>query len=131
MLRFVLLLVFALNPQQNPSVNLLAVLVGTGILQMWAWISGGVDKNWCVDALEGSFVLNLIVLAASTLYTMYISHSERPQLVESSQLAVGYTSVTIALVTFIGIFILQLANVTGITQYLKRNCTASKVATMI
>ena len=40
-LRFVLLLVFALNPQQDPSINLLAVLVGTRILQMWAWISGG------------------------------------------------------------------------------------------
>ena len=85
-LRFVLLLVFALNPQQDPSINLLAILVGTGILQMWAWISGGVYKSWCVDALEGSFALNLIVLAASTLYTLYISHSERPQFVESNQL---------------------------------------------
>ena len=129
-LRFVLLLVFALNPQQNASVNLLAVLVGTGILQMWAWISGGVYKSWCVDALEGSFALNLIVLAASTLYTMYISHSEGPQFVESNQLVVGYTSVSIALATFIGIFMVQLANVTGITQYLKRNCTALRLATM-
>ena len=102
-LRFVLLLVFALNPQQDPSVNLLAILVGTGTLQMWAWVSGGVYKNWCLDALEGSFALNLIILAASTLYTMYISCSERPQLVQGNQLAVGYTSVSIALVTFIGI----------------------------
>ena len=28
---------FALNPQQDPSVNLLAILVGAGILQLWAW----------------------------------------------------------------------------------------------
>ena len=41
----IVLLVFALNPQQDPSINLLAVLVGAGILQMWAWISGGVYKN--------------------------------------------------------------------------------------
>ena len=107
-LRFVLLLVFALNPQQDPSINLLAILVGTGILQMWAWISGGVYKSWCVDALEGSFALNLIVLAASTLYTLYISHSGGPQFVESNQLVVGYTSVSIALATFIGIFMVQL-----------------------
>ena len=97
---------------------------------MWAWISGGVYKCWCVDALEGSFALNLIVLAASTLYTLYISHSGGPQFVESNQLVVGYTSVSIALATFIGIFMVQLANVTGITQYLKRNCTALRLAVM-
>ena len=35
-LRFVLLLVFALNPRQDPNINLLAILVGAGILQLWA-----------------------------------------------------------------------------------------------
>ena len=93
-LRFVLLLVFALNPQQDPNINLLAILVGAGILQLWAWISGGVYKNWCLDALEGSFALNLTVLGAATYY---VSHSG------GDQRAVGYTSVSIALATFIGI----------------------------
>ena len=93
-LRFVLLLVFAINPQQDPSINLLAILVGTGILHLWAWVSGGVYKNWCLDALEGSFALNLIVLAAATYYV---------QLSGGNQLAVGYTSVFILLATFIGI----------------------------
>ena len=88
----------------------------------------GVYKNWCLDALEGSFALNLIILAAST---MYISHSETPQLVKDNQLAVGYTSVSIALATFIGILGCQLANVTGITQCLKRKCAVLKLATMI
>ena len=55
---FVLLLVFALNPQQDPSINLLAILVGAGILQLWAWFSGGVYKNWCLDILDGLFTLN-------------------------------------------------------------------------
>ena len=118
-LRFVLLLVFAFNIQQDPSVNLLAILVGTGTLQLWAWVSGGVYKNWCLDALEGSFSLNLIVLAAAT---SYVDHSQ------GNHLAVGYTSVSIALATFIGILVFQLANVTGITQYLKRRCTALKLA---
>ena len=118
-LRFVLLLVFAFNIQQDPSVNLLAILVGTGMLQLWAWVSGGVYKNWCLDALEGSFALNLIVIAAAT---SYVDHSQ------GNQLAVGYTSVSIALATFIGILVFQLANVTGITQYLKRKCTALKLA---
>ena len=79
-LRFVLLLVFAINPQQDPSMNLLAILVGTGILQLWAWVSGGVYKNWCLDGLEGSFALNLIILAAATYYV---------KLSGENQLAVG------------------------------------------
>ena len=121
-LRFVLHLVVALefNPQQETSVNLLAILVGSGVIAIWAWTSGGVHKNWCLDALEGSFVLNLIILAASTTYTNHVSRAE------GSQLVVGYTSVSIVLATFIGILAVQLSNVTGITQCLKRKCAALK-----
>ena len=119
MLHFILLLVFALNPQQHSSVNLLAILVGVGILQTWAWVSGGVYRNWCLDVLEGSFALNMIILAAATFF---VNNSG------GEQLAVGYTSVSIALATFFGILAFQLANMTGLTQYLKRKCTALKVA---
>ena len=85
---------FSLNPQQDPNINLLAILVGAGLLQLWAWVSHGVYKNWFLDALEGSFTLNLIILAAATYY---VNHSG------GNQLAVGYTSVIIALAMFIGI----------------------------
>ena len=95
-LRFGLLLVFAVNPQQDPSINLLAIQIGTGILKLWAWISGGVYRNWCLNALEGSFALNLIILVVATYHV---------KLSGGNQLAVGYTSVTIALVTFIGILV--------------------------
>ena len=44
-LRFTLLLVFAFNIQEELSINLLAILVGTGILVVWAWVSGGVYRN--------------------------------------------------------------------------------------
>ena len=118
-LRFVLLLLFALNIQQDPNINLLAILVGAGMLQLWAWVSGGVYRNWCLDALEGSFALNLILPVGATFY---VYHSK------GDQLAVGYTSVSIAFATFIGILGFQLADVTGITQYLKRNCTTLKLA---
>ena len=67
------------------------------MLTVWAWVSGGVYKNWCLDALEGSFTggtLNLTILGAAT----YMSNSQG-----GNQLAVGHTSVTIALVTFIAI----------------------------
>ena len=93
-LRFVLLLVFAFNHQQDPSINLLAILVGTGILHLWTLVSGGVYKNWYLDALESSFTLNLIILVGATYHI---------QLSKGNQLAVGYTSVSIALATFIGI----------------------------
>ena len=98
-LRFVLLLVFTLNLQQDPSINLLAILVGTGILHLWAWVSGGVYKSWCLDALEGSFALNLIILVGTTYYV---------KLAKRNQLVVGYTSVSIVFVTFIGIVTYQI-----------------------
>jgi len=116
-LRFILLLVFAFqfNPQPGrASINLLAILVGAGILQLWAWISGGVYKTWCLDALEGSFVLNLIILVGATSYAKRAG---------GNQLAVGYTSVSIAFATFIGILIYHLANVTGVIQFLIKKCT--------
>ena len=112
-LRFVLLLVFALNLQEEHSINLLAILVTNGLVVAWAWVGGGIYRNWCLDALECSFALNLIILAAATFN---VNHSNQNQLV------VGYTSVSIAFATFIGIFVFQLANATGITQALKRKC---------
>ena len=95
-LRFVLLIVFAFefDPQQDTSINLLAILVGAGILHLWAWISGGVYKHWCLDALEGSFALNLIILVGATCYV---------KLTKGNQLAAGYTSISIAFATFLGI----------------------------
>ena len=51
-------------------------------------------RNWCLDALEFSFALNLIILVGATFY---VNHSG------GNQLAVGYISVSIALITFIGI----------------------------
>ena len=103
--RFGLLQVFAFNSLQDPSISLLAIQVGTALLQLWAWISHGVYRNWCLDALEGSFALNLIILAAAT---MHINTSG------GDQLAIGYTSVTIALVTFIGILVYHILQQTNL-----------------
>ena len=110
-LRFGLLLVFAFNPQQDPSINLLAILVGSAILQLWAWISGGVYRNWCLNALEGSFALNLIILVGATYHV---------KLSGGNQLAVGYTSVTITLVTFIGILVYHIFQQVRATKLWKR-----------
>ena len=56
------------NHQQDPSI---AILVGTGMLTVWAWVSGGVHKNWCLDALEGLFALNLIITAHDICICMH------------------------------------------------------------
>ena len=92
-----------------------ASLCSPPFLVAWAWVSGGVYRNWCLDALECSFALNLIILVGTTYHVKF---SQR------NQLAVGYTSVSLALATFIGILVFQLANAFGITRYLKMKYTA-------
>ena len=52
--------------------------------------------NWCLNALEGSFALNLIILVGATYHV---------NLSGGNQLAVGYTSVSIAFITFTGILV--------------------------
>ena len=59
-------------------------------------------KNWCLDALEGSFLLNLIILVGATYHVKLTYVKDHEKFVENV-LAVGYTSVSIALVTFVGI----------------------------
>ena len=123
-LRFVLLLVFAFNFQEDPRITLLAILVGTGVFQMCAWISGGVYRKWYLNVLEGSFALNLIFLVGATYCVRLAKGNPFSQLIYD-QLAVGHTSVFIAFVTFIGILGFQLVKVTGIAQCLKRKCANS------
>ena len=82
--------------------------MATCILVVWAWMSGWVYKNWCLDALEGSFALNLIILVGATFYVKHTG---------GNQLAVGTTSVSISFATFTMILAFQLLNVTGIIQY--------------
>ena len=90
---------------------------------LWLSISGGVYTNRYVNILEGSFGLNLIILTAVT-YIVNVLVGDQHFIVQYSWTA----SVSIALATFIGILVFQLANVTGFTQYLKRKCAALKLA---
>ena len=87
---------------------------------MWAWVCGGVYRNWCLDVLESSFVLNLTIIAASTIY---INASN------GNQLAVGYTSISIAFATFIGIFIYNILQQVNHTKLCKKvNMKFSKLS---
>ena len=64
-----------------------------------------------VMASVKSFIHYLIIIVGSTVYVNYSGRN---------QLAVRYASITIALVMFVGILVFQLADVTGITQCLKK-----------
>ena len=123
-LRFSLLLVSAFNFQEDPKTSLLAILIGAGNLFLWLWISGGVYTNKYVNILEGSFVLNLIILTVVTYCVDLFKGNHR---------IVEYTwiiSVSIALATFIGILAFQLASVSGITRCLKRKCAAVPIRSL-
>ena len=100
LVRFVLFLVSAIvdiGSPQDPHVNLLVIIISSVVLQIWVWnASGGVYKQWYLNALESSFILNLAILAAAT-YQVRVAGG--------NQAAAFYTSVSIAFTTFIGIII--------------------------
>ena len=94
LVRCALFLVFAFNISGNDSVNLFVICSATfGIIVGFA-LSGMVYKSWCLNALELSFILNLGILAVTTIYVKVSG---------GSQAAVAYTSVGIAFLTFVGI----------------------------
>ena len=66
--------------QQDLNTILLTILLGAGVLHLLVWVSGGAYKNWRLEVLEGSFALNLTMLAAVTYYV---------KLSKGNQLAVG------------------------------------------
>lgn len=74
--------------------NLLMIIVFSVGLQTWVWNTGGMYKKWYLNTLESSFILNLVLLAATTYHV---------RLVGGDQAAVVYLQVTVAFVTFITI----------------------------
>ena len=95
--RSCLFLVFAFNRLGNPNVNLLAIGVCTiALLALLLLIGGNVYVNWYLQILDISFIVNTGVFAAATLYLRHTG---------GNQAALVYTSVGIALVTFVEIII--------------------------
>ena len=97
-LRCALFLVFAFNTQADPSLNLLAIgAVVVGLLTV-THFTGLIYKKMYPDILEISFILNLGILAIATYYV-------KLAVVPASQAAVAYTSVSVALTTFVGVLL--------------------------
>ena len=97
LLRFVLLLISAVNALGDPSVNLLATAsTTTAILTLTTMLSSRIYKSWSLSLLETSFTLNLTILAVATLYI---------QPSGGNQNSATFISVGISFTTFIGIVI--------------------------
>ena len=94
LLRCALFLVFAFNVSGNDSVNLLVIGLTALAISVAFALLGMVYKNIYLNALELSFILNLGVLAISTYHV---------NLSDGSQAAVGYSSVSVTFLTFVGI----------------------------
>ena len=96
LVRGVLFLIFAANPTNAPSVNLLAIAIFSILLLAYTGNVGQVYKLWYLSLLENSFLINLAVLSAASLYV-------QPSI--SGQEAMTHISVSIAFVQFIGVVI--------------------------
>ena len=80
----------------DPSVNLLMIICVVGSLLLLRNLTERIYKNWQLSILEGSFIFNINIFAAATLYLRGIN---------GNQAALAYTSTSIAFVTFVLILI--------------------------
>ena len=88
-IRTVLLVIFSLNQDNNPTINLICIAVFSFILLAWLYFTGWVYESLLNNCLEFIFLLNLGLTSIATLF--------------SKQHAIIYTSTGIAFVIFIGI----------------------------
>ena len=115
LLRCVFFLVFAFNINRDDSVNLLIISSSTFGILGWLTLFGVVYKSWYLNALEVSFIINLGILAVATYHVNHVNWSG------GSQIAVAYTSVAIAFLTFMGIITYHIyVRIKSKVQYIQR-----------
>ena len=89
--RVLLFLAITFNSSGNPALNLLLIIIAAISLLCALVVFGGVYKSWILDILEASFLVNISVLAAATLYVEVINRN----------LAIPiHVSIGVSLVTF-------------------------------
>ena len=92
LVRVILYLISALNVHNNPSINLLSIICVVGSLLLLNNPSGNVYRKWTLNAIESSYIFNLVIFAAASLY---IRESK------GNQAALAYISTSIAFMTFL------------------------------
>ena len=95
-IRNVLFVTFAVNTLGDPQINLLVILTVMFCLLALTWQLGSVYKNWAMNALETSFILNLAIICTWSLF-----HRGDPVSVNQSQATVTCTMIGVAFATFL------------------------------
>ena len=94
LVRIGLFIVFSTNTSGDPAINLLAIIVVVMCLLAYLVVFGGIYKNWLLNILENSLLLNLAILSAAILYTTSADKSSHIL----SQVSVSHTLCTTMLV---------------------------------
>ena len=110
LVRVLLFLVFSLNVSNNPSVNLLAIIIVLVVMLSIPFLNGRVYKSRLVNLIEVSFLLNVRILAAATLYQIDSSVSSKwPTTLSTS----------IAFITFVAIALKHLIQRIAAKKWIK------------
>lgn len=102
LVRGVLLLVLTLTYTDTPSASLLALVIVITLLLVMLAFTGQVYKSPFLSALESSFLVNLQVLGASTLFV---------ELTGTSKDTVVCVSIGVVLVQFVGIILFHVLQI--------------------
>ena len=113
LVRFILLLAYACNAQGGASLNVLLTGVAASCLLTVGWAFMGIYKNWPLDLLEGSFLLNIAILSAATLYT---------KTANGDQIIVVFISIIITYAMLVGILIFHVKN-----RFRNSRCTRTRL----
>ena len=98
LIRAILYVVAAVNVSGDPGNNLLSIICTlVCLLLLKLSLPGRVYKSWPLDALENSFIFNLIMFSVGSLYIREAG--------VGNQKALAHTSTSIAFITFLAILI--------------------------
>ena len=111
--RVLLFLAFAFNSSGNQALNLLLIATAAITLLCALVVLGGVYKSRILDILEASFLVNISVLAATTLYV---------QLTNRSLAIPIHVSIAISLVTFTMTVLYHIYHKVNVISFFK-DCT--------
>ena len=105
--RVVILITFASIPTNEPYANILLVIVIATLLQAYTSFVGLMYKKLYISLLEGSFLLNLIILGGAFLFCQTPPRNNSPESEENIN-TVSIISVSIVLLQLIGIVIFHI-----------------------
>jgi len=110
--RVILFLVFSANVFGDPAINLLAIIAIVNCICVHRTVVSGVYKHKYLNIIEYSFLVNIILLSSSALYTTRNNNGRQD--------IVAYISAGISFATFIAIILYHLYYVIKRSHILKK-----------